>query len=255
MLNVAKTIKDLREKFGLTQQQLAKAVFVEPKVLQMWENAELSPDIKAFERILDVFGYSLEMDLVKKDNTIKLPFFYSPTPLKQIVEMEVDDLVDYILVTQKDDIIANICGLDEDSIEVISLLPSNKLRELIYKKVSNCDRLTIYFKLEKKYYGVEQKVVNFMKEITSRLEHIAKTKYSEVKLVRYIDIDVDYLDNGSFYFSNIKFFGLDLNTPLDISMEEINTDQLGNNSPLDCCFDNPYNIGFSVKMMYLYPNL
>lgn len=252
MINIGETIKELRTKYNLSQSQLAKAVFVEPATISMWENSKRLPDYETIEQVLNVFGYTLDIKLIGKPGARRNEDFYMPKAYKQIAEMSKEDLVDYIYITQDDFVIGNICGLDSKCTDIVSMLPLDKLKDLISKRVEESDRLTIYFKLEHKYQGVEKKVVDFMKEIRTRLQRIALTKLSIVKQIQYVDIDIDYLENGCFYFSDIKFLDVSLRA-LDISMEEINTDNLGNYLPLDTCLDNPYKIGFSVQMMYLYP--
>lgn len=253
MINIGEKIRDLRLEYQLSQAQLARAVFVEPASISYWENSKRLPDWYKIEQVLNVFGHTLDVKCVEKPDIKRDKSFYMEKSCKEIMNMSHEDLVDYIFITQNDYIIANICGLDASCVDIISMLPLEKLKSLISDRVESADRLTIFFKIEVKYYEIEQKVVDFMKEVKSRLKRIALDKPEVVEQVEYIDVDVDFEENGCHYFSDIKFLDKHLKA-LDITVEEINKNALGNNLPLDCCVESFYTIGSVLKMLYLYPN-
>lgn len=52
-------IKELREKKGLTQAELAERLFISDKTVSKWENAKGYPDISLLEPIAKIFGISV----------------------------------------------------------------------------------------------------------------------------------------------------------------------------------------------------
>ena len=52
-------IRELREKKGLTQSELAQKLFISDKTVSKWENGKGYPDISLLEPIADVFGVSV----------------------------------------------------------------------------------------------------------------------------------------------------------------------------------------------------
>lgn len=52
-------IKELREKNGLTQSELAEKLFVSDKAVSKWENGKGYPDVSLLEPIANVFGISI----------------------------------------------------------------------------------------------------------------------------------------------------------------------------------------------------
>ena len=52
-------IRELREKKGLTQAELAERLYVSDKTVSKWENAKGYPDISLLEPIANVFGVSV----------------------------------------------------------------------------------------------------------------------------------------------------------------------------------------------------
>ena len=52
-------IRELREKSGLTQSELAEKLYVSDKAVSKWENGKGYPDISLLEPIAAVFGISI----------------------------------------------------------------------------------------------------------------------------------------------------------------------------------------------------
>lgn len=52
-------IRELREKAGMTQAELAKRLYVSDKAVSKWENGKGYPDISLLESIAEVFGISV----------------------------------------------------------------------------------------------------------------------------------------------------------------------------------------------------
>ena len=52
-------IRDLREKHGLTQAELAERLYVSDKTVSKWENCKGHPDISLIGPLAEVFGISI----------------------------------------------------------------------------------------------------------------------------------------------------------------------------------------------------
>lgn len=57
--SIPKNIKRLRQKAGITQEQLAENMFVTRQTVSLWENGRTQPDIQTLERLAEVFGVEL----------------------------------------------------------------------------------------------------------------------------------------------------------------------------------------------------
>ncbi len=79
-------IRELREKKGLTQSELAERLFVSDKTVSKWENAKGYPDISLLEPIAAAFGISVSELLSGKTvqninvsaNMLRSKFYVSP---------------------------------------------------------------------------------------------------------------------------------------------------------------------------------
>ncbi len=75
-MNIGNTIKELRLKKRITQEELAENLGVSPKAVSRWENQTTFPDISLLPAIAYYFGITtdelLGVDLYKKDEDIKL---------------------------------------------------------------------------------------------------------------------------------------------------------------------------------------
>lgn len=63
-MSIAENIKKLREKYGLTQEELAKIAGVTNKAVSTWETGVKAPRMGAIEKIANHFG-------IKKSNLIE----------------------------------------------------------------------------------------------------------------------------------------------------------------------------------------
>lgn len=61
-------LQELRKSRGLTQEELAEALFVSRTAISKWESGESLPDIERCKRLADVFGVSMD-DLVNYEKT------------------------------------------------------------------------------------------------------------------------------------------------------------------------------------------
>lgn len=66
LMEVGKTIKELRMDAGMSQDELAGKVFVSRQTISNWENGKFYPDVQSLSIIADIFGTSID-SLVKGD--------------------------------------------------------------------------------------------------------------------------------------------------------------------------------------------
>ena len=67
MLN--ERIKELREARGITQVELAKALFVSKQSVSNWENDNILPSVDMLVKIADYFGVSTDYMLSRESET------------------------------------------------------------------------------------------------------------------------------------------------------------------------------------------
>jgi len=60
MIQLNKTIRELRKKKGLTQEQLAAVLNVSPKTVSKWETGEYAPDLAVIPDLAEFFGVNLD---------------------------------------------------------------------------------------------------------------------------------------------------------------------------------------------------
>jgi len=65
-MEIGKTIRNLREEAGLSQEQLASKVFVSRQTISNWENDKSYPDVQSLAMIAELFGTSID-SLVRGD--------------------------------------------------------------------------------------------------------------------------------------------------------------------------------------------
>lgn len=62
-MNYAKSVKKLREKLFLTQQELAKILEINYTTISRWEKGKFTPTIKAKKKLNDLFiKYNIQVD-------------------------------------------------------------------------------------------------------------------------------------------------------------------------------------------------
>ena len=56
--HVGERIKELRQKAGLTQAELAEKLGFQPQTVSNWENGKTFPDVMQIKKIEDLYGVS-----------------------------------------------------------------------------------------------------------------------------------------------------------------------------------------------------
>lgn len=69
-MEIEKKLKNIREKAGLTQEQVAEAVMVSRQTISNWENAKSLPDIISIIKLSELYKISVD-ELLKGDQRMK----------------------------------------------------------------------------------------------------------------------------------------------------------------------------------------
>jgi len=69
-MEIEKKLKDAREKAGLTQEQVAEAIFVSRQTISNWENGKSLPDITSVISLSNIYNISVD-ELLKGDQKLQ----------------------------------------------------------------------------------------------------------------------------------------------------------------------------------------
>ena len=202
------------------------------------ENSKRIPNLEMMEQIANVFGYTLDLNLVEKKEGKKSKDFYLEKSAKDIENMSKEDLVDYIFVTQSNNVIANIC---KTTLDMIELLPLMNIKELISKRIEGVDRLAIYFKLNEMYCDLEEEMAEFINHTKFHLRELSDLNEEIINKTEYIYLETYYTTDGCdygegyYYFDTIHLVDKNQNK-LEADFNEING--YGYIVPLDDSLDN-----------------
>ena len=209
-----KNIRDLREAHNLTQLQMARAIFVEESTLANYEAGRRTPNMDTLEKIANVFGCTVDFTLIQKKGTAKNKDFYKEKSYDEIMNLSVEDLTDYIFITQSDEIISKICDI---SINIIKSLELSTLKDLLKNTLSNSRRDVVYFMLNNLYSGVELDISLLIEETYEYFKLEENIPRNIVDKVCYIDFDL-YGDiwRGELLSDNSRL--------LDVNKEDLGVD-------------------------------
>lgn len=65
-MELPKQLKAQRERLGMSQEDVAHAIYVSRQTMSSWENGKTYPDVQSLLLLSDLFGVSVD-DLVKGD--------------------------------------------------------------------------------------------------------------------------------------------------------------------------------------------
>ena len=73
-MNIGKTIRELRQRLGVTQEECSEALRVSSQTVSRWENGVNSPDLSMLPQLAVYFGVTTDylLGLERKDNMAKL---------------------------------------------------------------------------------------------------------------------------------------------------------------------------------------
>ena len=124
MNNISETIKTLRKRNGLSQEQLAEDLYVSRQAISKWERAEATPDIDTLVLLSEKFGISVD-ELISGQNILDQQTFdlsssaNDPQNSKQALKLKKQ--VNILLIV---------------SIALYIVSPLTFLLDLNYKKIS-----------------------------------------------------------------------------------------------------------------------
>lgn len=236
MINVSETLKKIMKEYGLNQTQLSRAVNCDYSTISKYISETRKPDIETLGYILSPFGYELNVELVEKVGKVKSKSFYIEKTYQQLKSMSQDELVDYIFVTQDEEVLAGICGVTKD---ILEYMPLEKQKELITKKLYYMSALEIYFRISKMYTGIEDYMAEFIEHAKYHLENKSKVPKEILAKAEYLMFDVEVY-NATYedeYFTLYNLRLLDKNRALlDVTSDDI--DNYYEETPLDDCLAN-----------------
>lgn len=202
-----KTIRNLRESHNLTQLQLGRAIFVEESTIANYESERRSVNINVLESIANVFGYTVDFNLVQKKDTSKNTDFYKEKTYDEVMNLSVEDLTDYIFITQDEEMISKICNIN---IDIIKSLELSTQKDLLKNTLMNSSRDVVYFKLNNLYEGIEADIAILIEETHEYLKLEDNIPKEIADKVCYIDFDL-YGDiwRGELLSDNSRLLNID----------------------------------------------
>lgn len=160
-----------------------------------------------------MFGYTLDLNLVEKKEGKKSKDFYLEKSAKDVEDISKEDLVNYIFVTQPNNVIVNIC---KTTLDVIELLPLMNVKELISKIIEGVDGLAIYFKLvdglaiyfklNEMYCDLEEEMANFINNTKFHLRELSDLDEEIINKIEYIYLETYYTTEGCDYGEGYYYF-------------------------------------------------
>ena len=141
-------IKELRERYGLTQEELGRAIFVDRSTIQRYENNARGLSIETLEQILNVFGFTAKMTLIKKEKSNIDENFYKEKSSMEIVKLDDEDMIEYLYIKSSNDVIARLTGTD---IGIIEMLTYEQVKKLLETELAKKTKREIYYILENTY--------------------------------------------------------------------------------------------------------
>lgn len=206
-------IRNLRERYNLTRLQVARAIFVEESTLANYEAGRRALKIDTLESIANVFGYTVDFNLTQKKSTPKNEDFYKQKTYDEIMNLPIEDLTDYIFITQDEDTISKICNIN---IDIIKSLELYTLKDLLKNTLIKSNRNVIYFKLNNLYSGVEPDVAMLIEETYEYLKLEENIPRDIVDKVCYIDFNLTLDEDNELLSKNSKL--------LDKNKEDLGVD-------------------------------
>ena len=68
---ISKMLKEKRNEYELTQEQLSEKIFVSRKTISNWETGKTTPDIDSLIRLADLFNLSLDNLLLEGSDIVE----------------------------------------------------------------------------------------------------------------------------------------------------------------------------------------
>ena len=202
-------IIELREKYNMSQKDLAKAIFFSPSALCKIEQGLNSVNLETLEKIANVFGHTVELTLKeKKNNHRDYKFFSSKKSYEDIVNMDKEDLVDYIFITKENDVIANICKVNKSVIDNLGL---STIKDLLKQTIYSIDNSLVYYMLNNIHEDVELDISILIEDILNYLKDNESIPDDIVEKTCYIDFDLYRANDGNWESDKMRLLDKDKN--------------------------------------------
>ena len=207
-------LKEIRKNFGLKIREVSRATFISESAISNIENDTRQPSIDTLEVLANFYGYEIELNLVEKKSFNKKINFYKPKSPKELLELSKEDLIEYIFVTQDDEVLSRIVGIDKENLKFISL---RDLRNILDEHVRKVDNLVVYYKMNNMYSDIETNIADsinpyFIDKLNEKQESKAVNNF--LSLIYYIDLGMVYdYENEEWdtYFDDIKVYDKHMN--------------------------------------------
>lgn len=251
---LANFIKTIRRDYSLSQTSLARILMVDSSLISHYENMRKTPSWDNIFKLCGHFGYELKIVQKEKDSKRDTSFYY-PKSYNALCHMWHDERLDYIFITQEDDVLMNICDINDE--KIFNLIPLPTIKDILSKKIFDTNTLALYFKLNRMYPKVEEEMSDFVLHAKHWLKN--REDIIDIDKIKFIETCIGYepagggFDEGYFYFYDYCFLDenkkeIDLN---GMKIEEV-IDYPASNSKFSESID--YELGFNIGK-YLYKEI
>lgn len=194
-MKVNEIIKKLRMEAGLTQEQFGRLIYSDGgeltgAAISQYESGKRKISIELLERMLEVFGYTLELKLVDKVRNQTAINFYKPKTGEEVISMSINEQVEYIFVSLSYDKWARILKISTEQLE---LMPLDVIKILLENAIKNIERNVLKYIIDEEYLGYEEDFAHFIEEVKHHL-------YNDTKLPK------DVLDEAIYFGFDIEFY-------------------------------------------------
>lgn len=214
-------IERLRESFGLTQKQVSRALFMEESTLANYECNRRDFNMETLESIVNIFGYTVELNLVEKKNDIKNKDFYKEKKYDELINMPNEDLVDYLFITQENEVLSKICNID---VKILNSLELSSVKDLLAKSINYINKSSIYYILQNLHKDVELDISILVEDILTYLENDTTIPDDILEKTYYIDFDLQgNIDNSALESKKMRLLDInknDLNVSHGLIMQD-----------------------------------
>lgn len=217
------TIKKLRMENDFSQTMLAKATAFDPTTISNYENGKRNITIDTMEKIANVFGRTLSLEHIDKTSSSKNIELYKDKTAEEIIELDEQDIINYIFVKESDERLMDLCNLD---LKVYNRLNYEQIKDILGEHIRRClraDKAILYNFLTKEYPLYDYNVMDFLcsiheviKESTGNMSTDIKHKIE--KDLKFLKIKLD--GTCSLTIDDIQFLDSECND-IDIKREDI----------------------------------
>lgn len=208
------TIKKLRMENKFSQTMLAKAMSFDPVTISNYENGKRSVTVDTMERIVNIFGRTLSLELIDKASVSRNVELYKDKTPEEIIELDEKDMIDYIFVKESDETLKCICNLDS---KLYELLNYEQIKEILSEHIHRClkaDKAILYNLLTHKYPLYDYNTMDFLcsihEVIKESMENMSEdTRYKVEKDLKFLKIELD--NDVLLTIDNIQFLDSELN--------------------------------------------